>query len=189
MKTLNIGLVGYGFMGRTHSNAFLQAPRFFDLPRTPVLKAVAARNEARVKAFAEQLDCAGRITFTGLLAPPEVPARLAEADVLVLPNPRSAISNAFTSPLKLFEYMGSGRPIVASDLPSLREVLRDGENALLVEPGNPQALVAAIDRIKKDAALGGRLAGQALQDVQAFTWARRAEALEKLFATVAGARA
>ena len=58
-----------------------------------------------------------------------------------------------------------------------------------MEPGNPQALVAAIDRIKKDAALGGRLAAQALRDVQAFTWARRAEALEKLFATVAGARA
>ena len=53
MKQLNIGLVGYGFMGRTHSNAFLQAPRFFDLPWKPVLKAVAARNEARVKTFAE----------------------------------------------------------------------------------------------------------------------------------------
>ncbi len=52
MKTLNIGLVGYGFMGRTHSNAFLQAPRFFDLPYRPVLKAVAARNADRVKAFA-----------------------------------------------------------------------------------------------------------------------------------------
>ena len=52
-KTLNIGLVGYGFMGRTHSNAFLQAPRFFDLPRRPLLKAVAARNEARVRKFAE----------------------------------------------------------------------------------------------------------------------------------------
>lgn len=52
MKTLNIGLVGYGFMGRTHSNAFLQAPRFFDLPRKPILKAVAARNEERVKTFA-----------------------------------------------------------------------------------------------------------------------------------------
>jgi myo-inositol 2-dehydrogenase/D-chiro-inositol 1-dehydrogenase len=51
-KTLNIGLVGYGFMGRTHSNAFLQAPRFFDLPRKPVLKAVAARNEERVRKFA-----------------------------------------------------------------------------------------------------------------------------------------
>ena len=53
MKRLNIGLVGYGFMGRTHSNAFRQAPVFFDLPCKPVLKAVAARNDARVKAFAE----------------------------------------------------------------------------------------------------------------------------------------
>ncbi|MBI1874215.1 MAG: Gfo/Idh/MocA family oxidoreductase [Acidobacteria bacterium] len=52
MKRLNIGLVGYGFMGRTHSNAFLQAPRFFDLPMQPVLKAVAARNEERVRKFA-----------------------------------------------------------------------------------------------------------------------------------------
>jgi predicted dehydrogenase len=53
MKNLNIGLIGYGFMGRTHSNAFLQAPRFFTLPYRPVLKAVAARNKDRVKAFAE----------------------------------------------------------------------------------------------------------------------------------------
>ena len=144
---------------------------------------------ARVKEFAKQLDCEGRITFTGMLPPREVPDRLAEADVLVLPNPRSAISNAFTSPLKLFEYMASGRPIVASDLPSLREILRDGENAILVEPGNPQALVAGIERIKNGAALGERIAAQALQDVQAFTWARRAERLEALFTTVAGARA
>ncbi len=52
-KTLNIGLVGYGFMGRTHSNAFLQAPRFFDLPFRPALTAVCARNADRVKGFAE----------------------------------------------------------------------------------------------------------------------------------------
>ena len=52
MKNLNIGLISYGFMGRTHSNAFLQAPRYFDLPYKPVLTAVAARNEDRVKKFA-----------------------------------------------------------------------------------------------------------------------------------------
>ena len=51
-KNLNIGLVGYGFMGRAHSNAFLQAGRFFDLPYQPVLKAACARNADRVKAFA-----------------------------------------------------------------------------------------------------------------------------------------
>ena len=53
-KPLNIALVGYGFMGRTHTNAFLQAPRFFDLPYQPVLKTICARNAGRAKAFAAQ---------------------------------------------------------------------------------------------------------------------------------------
>src|SRR5215471_10298394 len=53
-KNLNIGLVGYGFMGRAHSNAFLQASRFFDLPYQPVLKAVCARNQDRVQSFADK---------------------------------------------------------------------------------------------------------------------------------------
>jgi len=52
-KQLNIGLIGYGFMGRAHSNAFLQAGRFFDLPYSPKLKAVCARNVDRVESFAE----------------------------------------------------------------------------------------------------------------------------------------
>jgi glycosyltransferase involved in cell wall biosynthesis len=142
----------------------------------------------RVKAFAAELNCALRVTFTGLIPPAEVAARLREADVLALPNPASAISNEFTSPLKLFEYMASGRPIVASDLPSLREVLRHEQNALLVEPGNPQALVAAIVRIKDDPELGRRLAAQAMLDVRDFTWARRAERLETLFAKVKAAK-
>lgn len=137
---------------------------------------------ARVKAFASELNCKSRVAFTGLIRPAEVAARLRQADVLTLPNPRSALSSEFTSPLKLFEYMASGRPIVASDLPSLREVLRHEENALLVEPGNPQALVAAIQRIKDDPELGRRLAAQALHDVAQFTWARRAERLESAFA-------
>jgi myo-inositol 2-dehydrogenase/D-chiro-inositol 1-dehydrogenase len=51
-KPLHIGLVGYGFMGRTHSNAFLQAGRFFELPFQPVLKAVCARNAERAQSFA-----------------------------------------------------------------------------------------------------------------------------------------
>src|SRR5216110_2860087 len=52
-KPLNIALVGYGFMGKTHSHAFLQAPRFFDVPYQPVLKAVVARNADRVRKFAD----------------------------------------------------------------------------------------------------------------------------------------
>jgi len=52
-KTLNIGLVGYGFMGRTHAHAYHNAAQFFDLPLTPVLKAVCGRDGAKAKAFAD----------------------------------------------------------------------------------------------------------------------------------------
>src|SRR6266850_1483652 len=52
MKKLNVGLVGYGFMGRTHSNAFRKVNNFFDLPYQPVLKAVCARDEEKSRAFA-----------------------------------------------------------------------------------------------------------------------------------------
>jgi glycosyltransferase involved in cell wall biosynthesis len=140
---------------------------------------------ARLDQLARDLDCRSRVTFTGLLAPGEARRRLQDAHVLVLPNPRSAISTEFTSPLKLFEYMASGRPIVASDLPSIREVLTDGYNALLVEAGNPQALIDGVRRIKEDTALAERLATQALEDVHGFTWERRAARLEGLFQQVA----
>jgi predicted dehydrogenase len=53
-KTLNIGLIGYGFMGRAHSNAFRKVGHFFDLEYQPVLKAACARNEKNIRAFAER---------------------------------------------------------------------------------------------------------------------------------------
>ncbi len=52
MKKLNIGMIGYGFMGRTHTNAFRQVTRFFEVPFEPVLKAICARNSDKAKAFA-----------------------------------------------------------------------------------------------------------------------------------------
>jgi glycosyltransferase involved in cell wall biosynthesis len=143
---------------------------------------------ARTKSVAERLGVADRVTFTGLVEPARVAQLLRQADVLVLPNPASAISTRYTSPLKLFEYMAAGRPIVASDLPSIREVLRDGVNAMLVPPGDPGALASAIDRLLTDPGLAARLARAALDDVPKYSWDRRAELLEALFAgTIAAA--
>jgi glycosyltransferase involved in cell wall biosynthesis len=141
---------------------------------------------ARLRTRAVDFGIADRVTFTGLVAPSQVAGHLARATILVLPNPRSAISTNFTSPLKLFEYMAAGRAIVASDLPSVREVLSHGENAWLVPPGDPAALAAAVGRLVADRPLAERLAAAAFAQVSKFTWARRAERLERLFREVLG---
>lgn len=143
----------------------------------------------RARALAAELGISHRVTFTAQLPRADVAARLAEARVLVLPNPASAISSRYTSPLKLFEYLMAGRTIVASDLPAIREVLRDGENALLVPPGNVEAMAAAIQRVLDDQMLGERLARAAAATAPSYTWTRRARRLEALLDEVASSRA
>ncbi len=130
-------------------------------------------SRARIEALAKTTGVGGRVQFIGPVPPRERWRYLAEASVCVLPLTRSTYGTSFTSPLKLFEYMAAARPIVASDLPTLREVLRDGENALLVAPEDPVALGAAIRRLQGDRALAERLAGQAARDVRAYTWEAR----------------
>ena len=147
----------------------------------------AEGDRARLEALAVRLGIAGRVTFTGQVAPADVPALLRRATILALPNPPSAISTHFTSPLKLFEYMAAGRAIVASDLPAIREVLRHEENALLVPAGDPAALAAAIRRSIAEPELSARLARRAFDDAAEYTWERRAERLEAVFQEVSEA--
>ncbi len=104
-----------------------------------------------------------------------VPLYLQAADVLVLPNKNDGgISALYTSPLKMFEYMASGRPIVASDLPSIREVLNES-NAVLVKPDKVEALAQGIRQLLDNPDIADRLAKKAFEDVQQYTWQKRAK--------------
>lgn len=112
-----------------------------------------------------------------------LPEMMADCDVLVAPylnrvevHGGGGDVSAWMSPLKIFEYMAVGRPIVCADLPVLREVLRDEENALLVRPGDVTAWQRALERLKKDKLLCHRLAKQArIEHEQSYTWDMRAE--------------
>lgn len=100
---------------------------------------------------------------------------LAVADVLVLPNSATYVmSEKYTSPLKLFEYMASKKPIVASRLPSLEEVLIDGVNAYLVAPDNASSLEAGIRRALSEGTVSN-VVTQARVDVEKYTWDKRVE--------------
>ena len=91
----------------------------------------------RLKELASSLQIDDRVTFTGFISRTAVATLLASADVLVMPHTATAVSERYASPLKLFEYMSTGKPVVASNLAAVREVLRDGDNACLVEPVTP----------------------------------------------------
>lgn len=97
------------------------------------------------------------------------------ADTLILPNTSTEkISKIYTSPLKLFSYMTMRRPIVASDLPSIREVLNE-DNAVLVKPNDPEELANGIRKILANQSLALRISNKAFADVHDFTWQKRAQ--------------
>lgn len=113
--------------------------------------------------------------YAGQVMPRDVPLYLSAFDVCAMPHPYTTHFAFYTSPLKLFEYMASRRPIVASDLPSWADVLEDEVNALMVPPGEVDALAQAIQRLREDPALRDRLAEAAYSQVmERFTWPARA---------------
>ena len=138
----------------------------------------AERDLARLQALAHARGIADRVEFTGWRPPQEVAATIARCHVLALPNVRSTISERYTSPLKLFDYLAAGRAIVASDLPAIREVLTDDVNGLLVEPGRSDLLAASLGRLMDDRPLADRLSRQAFQDADQYSWDARAARLE-----------
>lgn len=114
------------------------------------------------------------VIFLGYRPYRELAHNQAAADVLVVPNTaKDKTSVRFTSPLKLLAHLASGRPVIASDLPALREL--GGEAVLYVPPDSPQALGAAIERLLQDETLAGRLVEEAGKRVSGYDWGIRAE--------------
>lgn len=129
-----------------------------------------ARIRAKVKGYANTI-------VEGFKPHGELPYYLAAADILVLPNSaHDENSRLYTSPLKLFEYMAAERPIVSSDLPSLREVLND-RNAVFFKPDSAKSLSETILMLLAHPELQRRLAKQARDDVEEYTWVKRAKSI------------
>jgi len=147
-----------------------------------VLVMVGGRAEdiARLQALAARLGVAERVIFTGQVPNSAVPAYLWAADVLVMPYTSQTPTVRYMSPLKMFEYMAAGRPIVATDFPVVREVLHDGETAVLVMPDNEQTLREGIARLLENEAEGKSLGERAQAAVIPYAWDSRANAVLKI---------
>ena len=113
-----------------------------------------------------------RVIFTGLVPQHETPAYLAACDICVSPHvPNTDGTAFFGSPTKLFEYLATGRPVLASDLGQIGEVLDHERNAVLVPPGDVDALVLGLVRLADDPDLRRRLGEEGRRDARTrFSW-------------------
>lgn len=126
----------------------------------------------RYQREAESLHVAGRVQLLGF-APQRVLAEYQRAaDILLMPFPDTAHYRNNMSPVKMFEYMASGTPIIATRLPTITEVLNEG-NAVLVTPGEPVALAHAIKMLLAETERGARLALEAQRQVTRYAWRER----------------
>ena len=130
----------------------------------------------RGRAESESLS---NISFIGHKRQSEIPAFLMSSDILLLPNvPISKESESYTSPIKMFEYMASGVPIIASDMPSIRSVLTD-DTALFFKAGNAASLVSAIRFVLGNGVVASVKAGKASEEARKYSWESRAEKILK----------
>jgi glycosyltransferase involved in cell wall biosynthesis len=134
------------------------------------------------ESVAESLGVAERIEWTGVLPRAAALRRLAECDILLSPHTPLPDQPFFGSPTKLFEYMALARPIVASRLGQLGEVLEDGVTARLVAPGEVDELAGAVMEILNSPDRGSALGDAARRAVaRSHTWDQRGRAiLERL---------
>lgn len=135
---------------------------------------VVGGNEEQVIRLKEKYNNKN-IIFVPFIENSKIPLFLKVSDILVIPNSsKYEISVKYTSPLKLFEYMASKRPIIASDLPSIGEVVSE-DDVLFFKPDNEKDLALKIEELINDNRMQNKLVNNAFEKVKEYTWEKRAK--------------
>jgi glycosyltransferase involved in cell wall biosynthesis len=157
-------------------------PAFRDLraalPRAHLLVVGEGPRKAWVEGYADGAGIADAVTLTGWVGHDDLPGLIARMDVATAPYP--AAEGHYFSPLKLFEYLAVGRPVVASRIGQTAQVLDGTDAALLIPPGDPKALTEALLQLAHDPALAARLARNAAAQGRRHDWADNARAVMAL---------
>lgn len=175
-KTFKVGYIGHLYPGKGMEMIAKLPPLLPDVEFH-----VVGGNPEDIAKWKNEVK-ASNLVFHGFVAPEKVYDYMAEFDVMLMPYQPNVIVGtkkidigSWMSPLKLFEYMGGGKPIIASDLPVLREVLSDKINALLVDPVDPKAWANKIQVLREDVTLRRKIAENAQHDFfNIYTWDKRA---------------
>jgi glycosyltransferase involved in cell wall biosynthesis len=148
------------------------------LPSAHLLVVGEGPRKAWVEGYAAGTGLEDAITLTGWVGHDELPGLIARMDVATAPYPDTA--GHYFSPLKLYEYLAMGRPIVASGIGQTAQVLDGTGAALLVVPGDPASLTQALLRLAQDPGLAAKLARNSTTEGRKHDWTDNARAVVKL---------
>lgn len=151
-----------------------------NLPNDIVFLAMGGKRRDReeYEEKAEEIEVKDRVIFVEQFEQNILAEYQKAVDILLMPFPYTNHFAFYMSPLKMFEYMASKRPIIATDLPSVREIL-DKETAVLVPPGDPEKLGEVIIDLLLNPEKGQKLANNAYEKVKNYTWEKRVERILK----------
>ena len=142
----------------------------------------------RMERRAAELGLNSAVQFTGLLPRDEIPAMMGAADIAVAPYPKLD-HDIWLSPLKLYEYLAAGAVVVASSVGQITDVIRDGQNGLLVPPADVNALASKLSCLMEEPELRQVLSQQARQDaVENHSWREYLAQLDQLLHSTAAAK-
>ena len=139
---------------------------------------------ALINKVIEEHSLQQKVEFRGFIPPGKIHDELQECAVGILPLPKNTIANHCNSPLKLFDYMANGLAVVSSDLLTVRELIRHGENGHLVEPSNPRALAAGINEVLSNDAYRQTLIRNAFETVKQYSWQQRGTRLSTFLESI-----
>lgn len=129
----------------------------------------------RLAGMARRLGVSDRVVWEGQLPPADVEGAAAGASVAVITGDGSETPGSWSPPLKLFEYIAMGIPVVACATPAICEILKDGETGILVEPGNPIALSQGLRAAIEEPRWAAGLADRARKLAEGLGWEARGE--------------
>jgi glycosyltransferase involved in cell wall biosynthesis len=137
----------------------------------------------KMMRVSDELGIGHAVRFTGFVNHADVIRYVNAADIAVVPVPKMD-QELWLSPMKLFEYMASGKAVVASAIGQIQDVIHDGENGLLVPPGDPSAMATALSKLMDDAGLCSQIGEQARMDaVNTYSWKNYLSQLENIFSS------
>lgn len=142
------------------------------------------RLTAPLTALSQELGLTERVHFIPTVSLADLPSYTASADIGVQPIENTCLNHFTTDSNKLFEYLIAGLPVVATDLPEIRRIIRAFDIGLLVRESDDQQLIDALNRLVSDPQLRRTLAANAVSAAAQLNWEQQEELLVNLYGRV-----